>query len=102
MSRYDIAADDLHPEAGVQYYALALIEEMNRKGWIEGRIPRTLLSTPERQLLERIKRDKSGLHAYTDTEIEGAVVWAVGALHEQGYKFNIDIARNLGKIANGE
>lgn len=92
----DITAEDLDPQAGVQYVACDLLEKANAAGYIYGRFPRKLLDYKERELLRRLLRDKSGTHKYSDVEVEGAIRWAIASLVSQGWNFECDISKMMG------
>jgi len=87
----DIAAEDLSPDAGVQYAALYMLERANEKGLVQGHIPRRLLTNGERELSLRLFRDTSGLHAYSDIQLEGALRYAILHLVDQGYQFECSV-----------
>lgn len=91
----DIAAEDLHPEAGVQYIALDLLERARNKGLIVGSFPPRCLTNKEGELVRRLLRDKSGLHQYTDLQIAGAIRWAIMSLTADGWQFECDINKMM-------
>lgn len=87
----DIAAEDLDPQAGVQYIALDLLERARKVGFIVGSFPQRCLTDKEHDLVRRLLRDKSGLHKYTDLEIAGAIRWAIMSLTADGWQFECDV-----------
>lgn len=100
MSEIDV--EDLHPQAGIQFIALDVIGEMQRRGFITGNIPKSLLNNKEKAILRELKKPSvSGRHVYTDVQIEGAVIYALQALLDQGYRFTVDLDKGLRGIKEG-
>lgn len=83
---------DLSPDAGMQYVAVDLIQKAHDKGLIQGMIPRNLLDKEERKILRDVLRNESGLHSYTDLQIEATIVFILKTYQEWGFVFayNID------------
>ena len=93
-----VAAEDLHPDAAIQYLALYLIEDLNRKGQIDGHLPKHLLDPVERKVVNDLIR--AGLARWTDIELEGAVVAAVFQLREAGYDIKVSTRKAM-KVLKG-
>jgi uncharacterized protein (UPF0548 family) len=91
-------ASDIAPDAGVQYYALSILEEAKRRGFVRGSLPMSLLTNNERRLLREFARDKSGLHAHSNDEVAAAVMWACASLADLGYEFETDMGKIMGMV----
>ena len=94
-----VAAEDLDQLAAVQYVALFIVEEFNRRGFIDGHIPKTLMDDSDRGTLRDVLRCISrGIFSWSDTEIESAVMYVLVTLRDRGYDFSVDVEKSLQQI----
>lgn len=86
--------EELDDDSRGQYVAALLLEEFNRRGWVEG-CPRLLLNNAEREMAKKIMAHPDGIGQFSDEFIEMCLAYWVAGLKSLGYDCKIDMARSI-------
>lgn len=86
---------ELDEDSRMQYMALNLLEEFNRRGWVED-CPRVLLTNAERKFIGKMQ--KQGLASFTDEAMVMALTYVVASIQSLGHRCKIDLARRLNEF----
>ncbi len=92
-----VEPEEVSEDARMQYVALELLEEFNRRGWVDD-CPRILLTNAERKFLGKMR--KAGLATFTDEAMVMAMGYVIASVKSLGFRCDVDLARRLNDWAS--